>query len=680
MNTIEKDIRNSGKRVIFTDFYDTLVHRKVHPNYTLRIWAKLLTRELGLDINPELLFQIRKDSLHYISKRKNKNSLELDYDFVVEEVFKRLFNNDLLRKTKYSVFYELYEKADILSETTVQFKNKQLIQALYNLKNEGYKIYLISDFYLSKEIIAEIIQHHQFADLFEDLFVSSSESSCKENGSLYSYVLKQLNIDPEQVVMIGDNKKSDYDNALAKNIASIHLKHASHKLRNKKGLFGNDLDEFANACKGVERKCTKSKFVFSEYILHFYFFTERLYLQARKQNINNLFFLAREGHFLKQLFDQYQEMNGFENENRIKTHYLKASRQSATQLALQPLKDEKFGSLMKKFGSMSFNDFLDWFPFSDQTKNQIKKEVTIPQDEVHSRFFESEALDLLKSNPTFERAYEESRLYQKEAFISYLDSFEADLNSEGLHLVDVGWGGTMQEALFNHFEQKIPVTGFYLGLKEIYNIQKGTKRYGLNFSIYPNKTFSDDILMANGQLYEQLLAAPHGSTLYYNKNAESPTVEFHDENEKFVYEEFVGPIQEFMLEKFQELFNVLRPIDYDQEMAQDYMTDMALRIGIFSTKKRIQFVRQISKGFYQNVGANKVGITYDPTQLKTSKTTLFKRFITSPEKVFRYIVKLKPFLYSKGLYWASKPIDLIYYYIKVNLWAKKKWLSKGLIP
>ena len=170
MNTIEKDIRNSGKRVIFTDFYDTLVHRKVHPNYTLRIWAKLLTRELGLDINPELLFQIRKDSLHYISKRKNKNSLELDYDFVVEEVFKRLFNNDLLRKTKYSVFYELYEKADILSETTVQFKNKQLIQALYNLKNEGYKIYLISDFYLSKEIIAEIIQHHQFADLFEDLF------------------------------------------------------------------------------------------------------------------------------------------------------------------------------------------------------------------------------------------------------------------------------------------------------------------------------------------------------------------------------------------------------------------------------------------------------------------------------------------------------------------------------
>ncbi|MFC4097913.1 HAD family hydrolase [Euzebyella saccharophila] len=681
MRNFKNKIENlKDKNVLFTDFFDTLVHRKVHPNYTLKIWAKFMVRELGLTITADQLFGIRSNATEFVAKKEQKNYLEVAYEKIVTEVYLRLLHSDILNQEDFENFSALYKEADILSEIAVQFTNEELVAELYRLKTQGYTIYLVSDFYLPKAVISKIIEHHGFLDLFEDIFVSCSVDACKENGSIYDDVLQRLKVSPDKVVMVGDNMQSDVINAEKKGLTGIHLKHFSHKIRNKQNLLGKDQKSFYKACRSIEKICLKSEYAFSEFILHFYFFTERLYINARKNKIKDLFFLAREGHYLKALFDSYQELHQFPQESRISTHYLKASRQSATQLALKPIEEEEFGPLMKKFGDMSLTHFLDWFPFSDETKIKIKSELDFPADETLPKFFNSEIMAALKKNETFQKAYEKNRKIQKEAFINYLQSFGVDYEKEGITLVDVGWGGTMQEALYKYFDKEIPVTGYYVGLKEIYNIQKDTKRFGLNFSIYPNKTSSDDILMANGQLYEQLLAAPHGSTLYYANNPMSPTVERHEENEKFVYDTYIAPIQSFMFEQFEQLFHALRPIDYTQEMAQDYMTDMALKTGIFSTKRKINFVKNLSKGFYQNVGANTVGIAYDPKQLKTSKTTLLKRFLISPEKVFRYLVKVKPFLYSKGLYWASKPVDLAYYYIKLNFWVKKKWFDKGLLP
>ena len=51
----------------------------------------------------------------------------------------------------------------------------------------------------------------------------------------------------------------------------------------------------------------------------------------------------------------------------------------------------------------------------------------------------------------------------------------------GINVVDVGWGGTMQEAIYGFFEQKVEVRGFYLGLNALYTITERTNRFGLNF-------------------------------------------------------------------------------------------------------------------------------------------------------------------------------------------------------
>jgi len=333
----------------------------------------------------------------------------------------------------------------------------------------------------------------------------------------------------------------------------------------------------------------------------------------------------------------------------------------------------------KNYDHRSTQQFLSDFNIDEADIVRIVDEIKVDKDETISNFSTSNVLKLLKENQIFKNLYETHRKGQKEAFNNYLNSFNVDFEKEGIVVVDVGWGGTMQECIHEYMQRKVAVTGYYIGLREIYNIQKKTKRFGLNFSVYPEKGYSDHILQANGQLYEQLLGAPHGSTLGYSSNKNEPTLEYHEPNEKRVFEEYIAPIQSFMDTQFEFLYKSLASVAYSESMVQEYITNLALRLGLFTNRKKLKFIQLISQGFYQNIGSNKVGLFFDPNQLTLSKSELLKQFIWSPEKTFRYLVKLKPLLYNKRLSWLGWIVRLTYYYFKFNKWLKARLFSKKLI-
>ncbi|SFR81919.1 HAD hydrolase-like protein [Maribacter stanieri] len=679
-NTIQNIKNNSAVKVVFTDLFDTLIHRGVHPNYVYRIWAKFLIRELGLTIDINALFKIRANATTKLASDMKLNKVEVPYEFVMKEVYKRLVNSDNLNGVEWSTFQKISKESDYRSETSVQYINTSLVEGLKTLKSENYKIFIVSDYHLSKDVIMRLLEFHGISSIFNDVFISCDLKKSKESdGSLYPFVLEKTGSLAEHTAMMGDNKISDVINSSKHGLHGYFLKHYSHKFRNKKNLFGSEEKEFNKACKEIEQNCRKSDFPFSEYIIHFYFFTERLYTEAKRKGIKDLFFLAREGHYLKQLFDTYQKFNGLNDEDYIKTHYFKASRHSAKQVSLKPIEEEKFAPIKKNYDVMTTGQFLSSFNLNEDSILNIANELDIDKDLEIENFSTSSVLLKLKNNKNFSVAYESHRIGQRNAFNNYLNSFNVDFKSDGMVLVDVGWGGTMQECIYEYLGGNVPVTGYYIGLREIYNIKDKTRRYGLNFSVYPKKGYSDYILQANGQLYEQLLAAPHGSTLGYNGDPSSPTIEYHEPNEKRVFDEFISSIQNFMDGQFDELCNGLNGLSYTEIMVQDYLTAMALRLGLFTNRKKLKFIQLISRGFYQNVGGNKVGMVYDPSQLSQTKAQLVKEFLWSPEKTFRYIVKLKPLLYDKKLAWLGWMVSSTYYYIKVNRSIKKRIFSKDLI-
>ncbi|KKK45437.1 hypothetical protein LCGC14_3165480 [marine sediment metagenome] len=126
---------NPEYKVIFTDLFDTLIHRNVHPNYTLKLWGKFMIRELGLSIEVDQLFSIRAEALSFVSKQQNLKKVEVAYISVVEEVYKRLVNSDMISGIPLSRFENVFERADFVVETSVQFYCTRRFQATIWLRS-----------------------------------------------------------------------------------------------------------------------------------------------------------------------------------------------------------------------------------------------------------------------------------------------------------------------------------------------------------------------------------------------------------------------------------------------------------------------------------------------------------------------------------------------------------------
>ena len=88
MNKILTAVANSPKcSTVFCDLYDTLLHRKVHPHYVLKLWAKIMVRELGLDLKINELFFIRKAAVEHLADRFDKRSSEIPYRIQIKEIY-----------------------------------------------------------------------------------------------------------------------------------------------------------------------------------------------------------------------------------------------------------------------------------------------------------------------------------------------------------------------------------------------------------------------------------------------------------------------------------------------------------------------------------------------------------------------------------------------------------------
>ena len=558
----------------------------------------------------------------------------------------------------------------------MQYLNESLVKTLTLLKKKGIKVYCVSDFHLPEEIIRKLINFHGLEHLYDEVYVSSSENTSKENkGLLFKHILEKEGIISKQVLMIGDNPISDIANAERHQIKTYFLKHYKHKLKQKYFLLGSDEKDYNRVLQKFEKNLKSNSYPYAEYLIIFHVFIERLYKQAKTNKVNDLFFLAREGLFLKRLFDKYQEQIGLAVGEKINTHYLKISRQGAMQISYKPLNEEGFEYLKSKYDSFSLRQFLKSFLLSEAVVLELSELVSIGPDTQIDIFFESKVYQNLLQQDLFKKVYEENRIAQKSYFDAYLNSFGVDINKD-LHIVDIGWGGTMQECLYHYLGETIPVYGYYLGLQEIYTILEKTKRYGLIFSVYPSTSSFDHILMANRQLYEQLLAAPHGSTLGY---AAAPdfTVEFHKKEELAIYTDHIAAIQEHMYANYEELLSALAPLSYNEEIVTKHLLALKIRLDLIANNTKIKFVNYLSKGFYQNIGDNNVGISYDASALGKSKFAITKKFLWIPDVMFRYLVKVKPALFSKGLSIFSYPINLLKPYIKFNRYVKNKFFKRG---
>ena len=107
-------------------------------------------------------------------------------------------------------------------------------------------------------------------------------------------------------MMIGDNLRSDYTNAIKNGLNAYHLPHKKYLKKNKRNNFGNNKTKLTRVIKNLYKQTNKrSAIPYTEYIVFYHVFVERMYETCKKSGIKNLYFLSREGQYLKKLFDSY---------------------------------------------------------------------------------------------------------------------------------------------------------------------------------------------------------------------------------------------------------------------------------------------------------------------------------------------------------------------------------------
>lgn len=670
-NSIDKTIN-----CVLVDMYDTIIHRKIHPLYVLKLWSKKMKRDYSIKCSIDELYMIRKSSTKYICEKKKVRSVEIPYEELIQDIYHRLINSELINEEiTFSDFCKGSIKADYYSEISVQYTNEKMLSKLRRYKKQGKKIVLITDIYLSEEITNSILKYHGIDLLFDKVYVSSKYCASKSDGSLYEIVLDDLNVDSNHVLMIGDNKTSDYNKPKSKGISGEYKPNYAKKNAYMNFMARSETFEIKRILKQINHNNKSKEIPFVQFMLPLYVAIEELYRALRNKKIENVFFLSREGLFMKELFDYYQDSILLDESKRIRSHYLRVSRVATTLACLKDLDSEEFIQF-RRYPNMSALDFCNKLLFTHDDINQIASESGIELNKKENRFFDSNNFQLINKSKLFQNLYNDLRCQQKAAFSCYLNSFGVDVRNDGISLVDVGWGGTMQENIYNFLGGTVNVEGYYIGLTQVYDITSTTKRFGLVFKVYPYMSHSDYIFQANRQIYEQILSAPHGYVKAYSLDVDGYVIEGVEEAEKESYDRYIKDLQYKMFNYFKDLVQGFELLSYEQEALKKVSLKLLLHTNLFLSKKELKFLELISKGFFQNIGGNKVGINYNYKDINMNIKSLLYRMIYRPEAVYQYAVKVRSSSLKKYRIFTTVAVFVYYLHTILNHWIRKQIYKK----
>lgn len=625
---------------IFVDCFDTIIHRREHPFQVLQRWARMLSR-LYPQLNADIIYQTRFTIIRSATEKIDTHGIY----FVYKQMADTFLQQGFLSNEEHATFCDDARTLEITCESSVHYVNKSLVSFL---RKQSAPIYCVTDFHFSSKDMEQILENAGIRDLFAGVFSSASHGKTKHHGDLYNAVLTSLHIPADHCTMIGDNRYADILQAKKHGIKCIYRPHIFHQNRLKiaRKLHINSRENewsFSN-------RIWKQSDDYSEYVAVFFTFTRRLYRQLRENGYHRVVFLAREGYYLRQLFECYQSLCIPASE-RIDTSYLKCSRRAIHSVQWDKCQPEFFGdiSIRNYFRSIGFNNTeIDRLPFDDV-------------DTIIPNFSASSAAEQIRTDPTLRRLIETRFSENQNAFKFYVSSF---IENDRMAVVDVGWSGSMQQgisALFPNYH----ITGYYVGIYgNLLTPPTEIPRNGLIFNKSQNgqTTKYYDILRSNTQLYEQLLAAPHGSTCFYRMQKDRIFIEEEwDSSEETLYRDVISALQKKMLHQFQCLC-CLASETQNESVETKHLAELFLKSCLLQSNQRLQIMKRLNQGFIFNFQQETVGLTFQHSAIRISP----KDILIHPERYVRYFSKLGIVLDAKKLAIFRKPINVFFYlYVRI---------------
>lgn len=498
-------------RIVAYDFFDTIVHRKCHPEVILFRWAKECSRYFKFAITAEEIYYIRKSK----GEIKKRGKEELRYSELIAEVYREICykiksQDDQDGRVDFLQFsYEM----ELEIEINNIFLDEERIHEIIDFFRHGKEIIIISDFYQGENFFREVLSKLDIDEFISKIYVSSEYGKRKSSGELYRYVYQDMHCMPEEIMMCGDNYISDYINPKKLGYKTRFL---NYKDNNKIYSYREIRDVYK-----IQSHRKPRNNPINGYAAEILFFISKLYEELIKNGFEEVLFCSREGQYMKLLFDTYQTSCFYCK--KIKSEYFYISRRAALIPALRDIKCENFDMVFRQFHEITVKDFMKNIGFELEFILKYCTEQGIDLDDIITLKQNDKIILQMKKSQSFVTEYDRIRLGQKSLFCKYITSICS--NEKKIALVDVGWKGTIQDCIRRILPSDTHVVGYYLGFKSReYGCENPNDKKGILFSDYPVKSLNYAILEHKFMFYEVIFAADHGPVIGYKTGKESEDV------------------------------------------------------------------------------------------------------------------------------------------------------------
>lgn len=451
-------------KLIVFDVFDTMFSRPLlNPEKIKDIVARRIGGEAGL------LYQQYRGVAEELARRERGRDVGIDEIYACLRRLTDLFG---------PLVEEFKKVEEMIEEASVE-PRWEVVRLFREALKLGKPVVLATDMFLPRTTIERLLRKFGIEG-WADLFVSSEIGLRKDTGALYEHVLSKYGLKPHQMLVVGDDERSDIQIPCDMGAAFLHVLRpvelarglprfsrliAAHERR-------DDLD--AQITLGLVVRKNFAPITYPDFDPASFVqvtpynwgyslvgplltsFAQWLLEQAREDGIERLYFLAREGRLMKEVYDCW--VQGIPEAPR--SEYLVISRRAAGVAAIFGFED-----IIEIAQTIYFPNTLENFlhtryglTLSEEQWQEIERASGWRRDsivKVQNRKVEH-LIPILRllSSEILTRAEKE-----RSALLQYLR--EKGVARDGCQaVVDIGYGGSVQGYLNRLLPQK--VHGYYL--------------------------------------------------------------------------------------------------------------------------------------------------------------------------------------------------------------------------
>ena len=521
--------------ILSIDIFDTLVFRKVDPDTILYAAARWLEQQ---GANGVVAACSGMEAYHLAYRQTWQENIAHGYD---QEVF-----SHQLYERWISTVYPQLEPATIrvLAENLIEeylrleklacYRNDIIIPFLDAAKTARKRIIYISDMYLPKNLIDGILSAVGLSDYIAQGYVSSDYGLLKRTGRLFDAVCAEENVDPQNILHVGDNKLADGLMASRSGLMSIYIrdseavasrarkkydwKYLNHDRRWKGYVVANAALDSIDPREMLKEEAYAFRVLGPIFATFMHSVLER----CKEEGIRKVYFLAREGLLLKELFKELAPAV-YGNMNIPDATYLCISRLTAYHFSAKKLSLYEL-SCTAANGNESVSNLLSTLRIAREDLAVIAGEHGIPDIDANlpGGYVNFPPFQNLISDPRIEKATLENYKETGKLLEEYLEQV-GFFNYDKVAIVDVGWGGQIQNSLYRgliHRQGKRPqIFGLYLGINGwAHSRATPASRYEglLADELKPDWAGMSSFFLPHS--FEAIVRAPHGTTVNYARS------------------------------------------------------------------------------------------------------------------------------------------------------------------